>query len=117
MKDFMDLRIWRKAIEANKLIYSIAKKFPREEEFGLKNQIRRASTSIASNIAEGKGKKTNKDFAKYLYQSRGSLYEVATQLIIAESLNYIQKDELNSTLEKLDILSKMIFGFIKKISG
>lgn len=117
MQDFRELRIWKRAININKNIYLLSEKFPKNEVWGLTNQIRRASVSVASNIAEGRGRKTDKDFAHFLYHSRASLNEVITQLIIAESLKYIQQKDLDPIVFELDLLSKMIFGFIKKISG
>ena len=85
-------------------IYRLVKKFPKEELFGLISQIKRAVISIVLNIAEGSGKSTKKDFAKFMSQSIGSLLEVKACLILAEKLNYISQDDLEKVLPKLDEL-------------
>lgn len=113
MQDFRDLRIWKRAVDINTEIYLISGKFPRHEAWGLTNQIRRASVSIASNIAEGRGRKTDKDFSHFLYISRGSINEVLTQLIIAKNLEYFSHEEYIKLDNNLDILNKMLSGFIK----
>lgn len=85
-------------------IYKLAKRFPKEELFGLISQIRRAAISIVLNIAEGSGKNTKKDFAKFISQSIGSLLEVKACLILAGKLGYISKNDFTKILPKLDEL-------------
>ena len=111
MQNFKNLKIWKKSIELNKEIYQITKHFPKDELFSLTNQIRRCSISIASNIAEGRGRKTDKDFSKFLYNSLGSLNELECQLFIAKDLNYIQN--IQSQEERIEHLRRMILNFIK----
>ena len=86
---FEDLKVWQNSIDFSKNIYKLTKSFPKEETYGLTSQIRRASLSIALNIAEGKGRYHKKEFIQFLYLARGSLYEVITCLKLAEQLNYL----------------------------
>lgn len=91
MEDFLfkKLVVWQKALELTRLVYAVIKEFPAEERYALADQLRRAVSSIPSNIAEGNGRAGNKDYAHFLAIARGSLYEVITQLEIAKSLGYI----------------------------
>lgn len=72
-----------------KRVYEVSESFPRAEQFGLTTQLRKAAVSVPSNIAEGKGRKTKRDYVQFLYRARGSLYEVETQMEVARNLNYI----------------------------
>lgn len=91
MEDFLfkKLVVWQKALELTRLVYAVIKEFPAEERYALADQLRRAVSSIPSNIAEGNGRAGNKDYAHFLAIARGSLYDVITQLEIAKSLGYI----------------------------
>ncbi|SFN63699.1 four helix bundle protein [Bizionia echini] len=106
-----DLEIWKKNRLFCAEIYSITSKFPENEKFGLTNQLRRASISIPSNIAEGSSRHSNKDFTRFLQIAIGSAYEIKTQLLIAPDLNFINKDELDSLLNSLDAIIKMTSKF------
>jgi four helix bundle protein len=86
---FRDLRVWQEAIELTTAIYAETVKFPKYEIYGLTQQIRRAAVSIASNIAEGKGHRSDKEFLHFLFHARGSLLEMQTQLEIAIRLSYL----------------------------
>jgi four helix bundle protein len=89
---FEKLNVWKKARELNKSIYLISNDFPKEEKFGLTSQIRRASISISSNIAEGSSRKSSKEQARYTEIAYGSLLEVLSQLILANDLKYIDSE-------------------------
>jgi len=101
IKSYKDLLIWQKGIEITEKVYLITNNFPQNELFSLTNQIRRASVSISSNIAEGFGRNSTKSYLNFLKISRGSLYELETQLIIAEKLNYISDSDLFQTIYNL----------------
>jgi len=88
----------------------LTQSFPHEEIYGLTSQIRRASVSIPSNIAEGAARQTNKEFIQFLYMALGSLSELETQIVIANKLGFIKKDEI---LQKIEILRKQLLNFIK----
>ena len=92
-------------------------KFPKEEVYGLTSQLRRAAVSIFSNIAEGAGRRTSKDFVGFLYNAMGSIKEVESQILFAEKLGYLKNDEMNCLMVKLDEIGKMLMGFIRHISG
>ena len=104
--------VWKKSIQFVKKIYEITSKFPDTEKYGLTNQMRRCAVSVPSNIAEGAGRNSKKEFKQFLYISLGSISELETQLIISTELNY-QMD--NSLLDELNEIRKMLFGLIKSI--
>ena len=93
------------------------KKFPKEEIFGLTSQIRRCSVSIPSNIAEGYGRQSNKEFARFLNIAVSSLFEYQTQIEIAKNINYINEEEFNQLYEKSRELEAMIISFTKKVNS
>ncbi len=88
---FRDLRVWQESIELTTNIYRETAGFPKHEAYGLVQQMRRAAVSIASNIAEGKGHRSDREFLHFLFHARGSLQEVQTQLVIAERLRYLSE--------------------------
>ena len=105
-----DLDVWKLGIELVEDIYKITKLFPNDELYGMVSQMRRASVSIPSNIAEGYARDSKKELIHYLYISLGSLSELETQLIISTNLGYI-KDE--SKLGDIEILRRMLLNLIK----
>lgn len=115
MHNLKELKIWHKAIELSTEIYNATKEFPKEEQFGLTMQLRRAVVSVASNIAEGAGRNSDKEFVQFLSIAYGSLFEIQTQIIIAQNLKYLEGHLTTATLERIDELQKMIFQFRKNI--
>ena len=115
MRNFRNLDIWKNAVELSKMIYKATKNFPAEEKYGLISQIQRAAVSVASNIAEGSSRKSEVDFARFLEISIGSAFEVETQLIIANELNYISKSNYESILSHIQILQRQINALLTKI--
>ena len=113
MHKYKDLKIWQKAVELTKLIYELTRIFPAEEKFGLTNQIRRASVSIPSNIAEGAGRNSNKEFIQFIAIATGSCYEVETQLIIAIELKYIKN--VDDAFKLIEEIQKMLYTFSNKL--
>ncbi|MDF0705931.1 MAG: four helix bundle protein [Bacteroidota bacterium] len=111
MHRFKDLEIWRLSRNFCSDIYETTSSFPESERFGLTNQLRRASVSVPSNIAEGCSRKSNRDFSRFLEIAMGSMYEIETQLLISNDLNFIQTKKLNSLLQKLDSIIKMTSKF------
>ena len=92
IKSYRDFEVWQKSMDFVENVYKVLGKFPKEERYGICDQIRRAAVSIPSNIAEGFGRDSNTDFAHFLSIARGSLFEVATQLEIASRLGYLPSD-------------------------
>ena len=108
-----DLKVWQESINLVRIIYDVILGFPKNEEYGLASQIRRAAVSIPSNIAEGCGRGTNKELYHFLNVASGSLAEVETQLFIAKSLGYI--DDLNAIDKQMETVQKLLAGFKKHI--
>jgi len=94
-QSFKDLSVWQRAVQLTIEIYKLTNGFPSSERFGLTNQLRRASVSVASNIAEGYGRSTKGEYLQFLGHARGSISEVETQLVIARALNFGAKDNLD----------------------
>ncbi|MCL2485200.1 MAG: four helix bundle protein [Endomicrobia bacterium] len=110
---YKNLQVWTKSVELIKVIYTIADKLPKSEEYNLKIQIKRAVVSVALNIAEGKCRQSSKDFAHFLNVACSSLREVEAVLNICESLDFFKN--LNDVYEKKDVLSKMINSLRTKL--
>lgn len=116
MHKYKELSIWKKSVELGTDIYKLTKRFPADEKFGLISQMRRSTISVPSNIAEGAGRKSNKEFAQFLSISYGSLCELDTQLIISSNLGYVKEDELAHLSNRIVELQKMIFSLIVKLN-
>ena len=112
-KRYTDLNVWKEARKLSKDIYSLTSVFPKEEQFGLINQMRRCAISVPSNIAEGCGRNYPKDSIQFFHISRGSLYELETQLYLSFDLNYIDQTKLNEFLLSTETTRKLLSGFIK----
>ena len=110
-----DLKIWQKSIALTKLVYEIVAALPTHEKYGLTSQIKRSSVSIPSNIAEGAGRNTNKDFSRFISIALGSAFELETQLLIAKNLGYIQT-LIEDVFLLIEEVGKMINSFIRKIN-
>lgn len=112
---YRDLRTWKLAIGLALEIYRSTRDFPREELYGLTSQLRRAAVSVASNIAEGKGRHSNKEFLVFLYHARGSLLEVETQLLIARELGYLEEPAASHLAVKSEELAKTLNALINSL--
>jgi four helix bundle protein len=117
MRDYKRLEVWKIAVDLNKLVYGISRGFPKDETYGLTSQIRRASVSISSNIAEGCGRRTKKDFVQFLHNASGSLKEVGSQLVLAKDLEYISGDEFDKLNNVVIKLGNKLLAFIKYIGS
>ncbi|MBO5848526.1 MAG: four helix bundle protein [Bacteroidales bacterium] len=115
MRDFRQYEVWKKAIYFTTDVYKLTETFPSSEKFGLINQLQRAAVSIASNIAEGASRTSEKDFVHFLEISLGSSFEVETQLLISKNLNYISEAQHSAIIKELDILQKQLNQFINRI--
>ena len=113
IKSYEELIVWQKAMLLAKMVYEVQNQLPKDEIYGLGDQIRRAVVSIPSNIAEGFGRESKNRFKHFLAIARGSLYEVKTQLQLAENLGYLS---MNSELVSLlGEVGKLINGFSKSL--
>jgi len=115
MKDFRSLQVWEKAHNFALDIYKITLSFPKEELYGLTSQIRRSSTSIPTNIAEGCGRNGDSELARFMTISMGSASEVEYQLLLAHDLGYLSQEVYIELHEKVIEVKRMLAGFIKTL--
>jgi len=115
-REYKNLKVWKRSILIAKKVCGVIDRFPKKEDYALSSQLRRAVISIASNVAEGCGRRTNKDMAQFLYVALGSVNEVVTQLYIAKEFGYINEDELRELNNELDEIGKMLMGLIDYVS-
>ena len=116
IKTFKDLIVWQKSMVVVKDIYLLSIDFPGDEKYVLTPQIRRSAISIPSNIAEGYGRSSKKDYVRFLQIAKGSMYELKTQLEIANNLSYINiNNKYLEIEEKLTEIDKMLYSLIKKL--
>jgi len=115
-QDYRDLVVWQKAIELTVCIYTLTLSFPKHELYGLTSQMRRASTSIASNIAEGRGRLNPAEFRQFLGLAQGSLYELETQLMIARRLTFGTSESLDGAEYLSHQVSRMLSRFIQTLT-
>ena len=112
-KNYKNLDVWKESRKLVSLIYILTKEFPDDEKFGLTSQIKRASISIPSNIAEGLGRQTKKETRQFCFIAKGSLYEVETQIYLAIDLGFVQEEQLENVFNQITSVRKLIIGFIK----
>lgn len=117
MRPHQKLEAWKKAIELVTEIYRASERFPKEEKFGLTSQIRRAAVSIPANIAEGAGRRSQKEFLHFLSNSQGSASELETELIIANNLGYLDDEMFSKLLGQLERIGRLITGLVRHICG
>jgi four helix bundle protein len=115
VRTFRDLVVWQKAMDLVIEIYRTTQTFPKEEIFGLISQLRRAAVSVPSNIAEGQGRLTEKEFRLFLGNARGSLAEVETQIIIANNLGYLDDPEFQKLSAMFAEVGRILNGLISTV--
>jgi len=115
--NFREILVWQKSRLIVKEIYLISADFSAEEKFGLISQIRRSAVSIPTNISEGAGRGTDKDFSHFLDISEGSSNEVITLLFLAFDLNFLNESKMNELVVKMEEINRMINGFRKKLNN
>ena len=116
ISSYRDLRVWQQAMQLSADVYRVTTEFPKHELYGLTNQLRRASVSVPSNIAEGKGHRSDKEFVHFLYHARGSLLEVETQLQLASRLQYLSELQVAELLERSTAVASSLNALINAIS-
>lgn len=114
--NFRELIIWKESVNLAVQIYKLTEKFPMNEKFGLVSQLNRSSVSISSNIAEGSGRTTNKEFSRFIDIALSSSYEVETQIIIAKQIYPELSNEVDKLYERLRIIQKRIVVFQRKLN-
>ncbi len=114
-QSFKDLVVWQRSIELTTDVYRLTSKFPESERFGLTNQMRRASVSIASNVAEGYGRSTKGEYVQFLGHARGSCSELETQIVIAKNLGFGTTQNLQSAETLCNDVGRLLGALIKSI--
>jgi four helix bundle protein len=117
MRDYRRLMVWSKAHELTMMTYQITADFPLEERFGLISRMRRAAVSIASNIVEGYGRGSDRDFARFLHIASGSCCELEYQLVLAGDLGYINDDTVQQPLSTCKEVRQMLAGLMKRLAA
>jgi len=112
---YQDLRVWQQAMVLARYVYRLTEKFPKHELYGLVSQIRRAAVSVPSNIAEGKGHRSDKEFLHFLFHARGSLFEVETQILLAQQLQYISDAESAEVRQLIAPVARSLTGLINSL--
>lgn len=115
MASYRDLKVWRLGVDLSLEVYRITSDFPKSEQYGLTIQMRRAAVSIASNVAEGHARKTQKELHRFLNIAKGSLAELETQLIIACELELVAKSRIEKALAMADQESRMLSGLMRTL--
>ncbi len=113
-QSYRDLIVWQKAIKLVVEVYKISSTFPKDERFGLTNQLRRSAVSVPSNVAEGQGRQSRGEFKQFLGIAKGSLHEMITQLIIARELGYL--DTTNPVFEQADEVARLLNGLLNSLT-
>ena len=116
-RSYRDLVVWQKGIELAKLIYPLSAHFPSDERFGLISQIRRASVSVPSNIAEGQARHTTGEFVQFISHAEGSVAEVDTQLVIAVELDFVNQKQAEPCFEIISEERRMLNALRRRLTG
>jgi four helix bundle protein len=115
MKDFRHLNVWQKAHQLTLVVYKTTKQFPREEIYGLTSQIRRCSSSVAANIAEGCGRRGNPEFQRFLQIASGSASELDYHLLLAHDLGFLDERDYKNLAVELTVMRRMLTSLLQKV--
>lgn len=115
MRNFKELKIWQKGFEIAIKSYKLTGSFPKEEKYAITSQITRAAVSIPSNVAEGSSRSSDKNYNRFIEISLGSSFELETQLLISQALNFGEKNLTDEILKDVDEEQKMLMGFMNKL--
>ena len=115
ISSYRDLVVWQKSMDLVKEIYRLLRRLPREENYSLCDQMRRSAVSIPSNIAEGYARQAPGDYARFLTIARGSVFELQTQLLICERLDYLSNDDIAEVIRLCEDISKMLYSILAKL--
>jgi four helix bundle protein len=116
-RNYRDLVVWQKGIELAKVIYPLSSRFPSDERFGLTSQIRRASVSVPSNIAEGQARHTTGEFVQFISHAEGSVAEIDTQLVIAVELDFVTKKQATPAFDLIGHERRMLNALRRRLTG
>jgi four helix bundle protein len=116
VRNYSDLIVWQKAMDLAEEIYRVTESFPRREVFGISNQMRRAAVSVPSNIAEGQGRATTKDFCQFLHVAKGSLQELETQILLSIRLKFVREADRAPLLDRTAEVARILNGLISSLA-
>ncbi|MCA1599468.1 MAG: four helix bundle protein [Chloroflexi bacterium] len=114
-QNYRDLIVWQKAMDLVAQVYQVTRDWPRDELYGLTNQVRRAVVSVPANVAEGQGRGNQKEFGRYLAIAVGSLYEVQTHLLISQRLGYSDKADIDVAIRCTDDVGRLLHGLMRSL--
>jgi four helix bundle protein len=117
IQSYRDLKVWQEAVHLAEICYRFTKTFPKEELYGMTSQIRRASVSIAANIAEGYGRKTRGEYIQFLYIAQGSLKELETHLLISQRVELASDEMVNPTLDRCASVGRLLLSLIRALES
>ncbi len=117
VRDYRDLIVWQRAMDLVEAIYQLTRLFPREERFGLTIQVRRAAVSVPSNIAEGQGRHTTREFLQFLPIASGSLKEVQTHVLIAQRLGYVNDEGASQAMSLAEEVGRLHSGLVASLEA
>ena len=117
MSDFRDLKVWQKAHELTIDVYRTTAEFPKQEMYGLVSQMRRCAASVGSNLAEGRGRRGDGDFGRFIQIASGSLTELEYQLLLSKELKYLAESEYKLINQKLAEVSRMLLSLEQKVKS
>ncbi|HBL13364.1 MAG TPA: diversity-generating retroelement protein bAvd family protein [Cyanobacteria bacterium UBA11162] len=117
IQSYRDLKVWQEAVNLAEICYFFTKTFPKEELYGMTTQLRRASVSIAANIAEGYGRKTRGEYLQFLYIAQGSLKELETHLLISQRVELASYERINPILNKCESVGRLLLSLIRSLES
>ncbi len=117
IQSYRDLRVWQEAVNLAESCYHLTKTFPKDELYGMTSQIRRASVSIAANIAEGYGRKNRREYVQFLYIAQGSLKELETHWIISQRVQLASNDSIRPVLAKCESVGRLLLALIRALEN
>jgi four helix bundle protein len=117
MRNFKQLKIWQKGFDIATNSFKLTSTFPKEEKYGLTSQITKSAVSIPSNVAEGSSRSSNKDYSRFIEISLGASFELETQVLIADAVNFGQKEIRDTILRDLDEEQKMLMSFMNRLNS
>jgi len=117
IQSYRDLKVWQQAVDLAELCYRFTKTYPKEELYGMTSQIRRASVSVAANIAEGYGRKTKGEYIQFLYIAQGSLKELETHLLISQRVELTSHESINPILNQCESVGKPLLALIRALEN
>ena len=116
-QSYRDPIVWQKAVDLVESVYRATHEWPKDELYGLTNQVRRAVVSIPSNIAEGQGRHNNKEFLRFMSIANGSLHEVETQLVISQRLSYSDETTCNALFSQTTEVGRLLHGLMRRLQS